>query len=206
MILKNTFPVLLLFGLWGIPVSSKQNEIPGNGRAITLLISYDSTLVKNGKDSIVHTKNKTVDWNDFKGVVPTDFPASANSAVGFMYKAGITVEGGSGNKKIMVRISSFFVRSQSWVKEKDKSTHILHHEQLHFDIARIGAEKFREKLQAADFNSVSPGEAINKAYREAWTEYLALQNQYDEETNHSQDEVKQQEWNEKISGWLKAIP
>jgi hypothetical protein len=206
MLQKNIFLLLLLPGVYGIPLSNKQREIPANGRSVMLLVSYDSTLIKPGNDTIVHTRNKTVNWNDFKGEVPAGITASANSSVGFMYKAGITSEGGRKPLHITIRITSFFVRSSSWAKTKDMNLHILKHEQLHFDMARIGAEKFRDKLLAADFNNVPPGEAINKAYREAWTEYLALQDQYDTETDHSMDAVKQYEWNKKITRWLNAIP
>lgn len=198
----TSFLILPVWACFIFP--SQHTRTPGNSFKVTLNVQYDSTGVKPGRDTIVYTKNKLVNWSDFKGPVPANFPAVANSAVGFMYRAGMVSEGR--DLKISIRITAFFIRPQSWVKEKDKSDYILEHEQRHFDIARYGAERFRQKLLAATFSDGRAGDIINKAYQEAWSEYQALQIQYDEETEHSINTAKQNNWNDKITGWLARIP
>lgn len=200
----TSLTIFLASVLGSFIIPSRNTHVPGNALKVTLDVQYDSTGVKPGRDTIVYTKNKTVNWNDFKGPVPANFPAVANSAVGFMYRAGMISEGR--DLKISIRITAFFIRPQSWVKEKDKSDYILEHEQRHFDLARYGAEQFRQKLLAASFNDTRVGAIINKAYQDAWTEYQALQVQYDEETEHSINMARQNNWNDKITGWLARIP
>lgn len=194
---------LLAMGLAGLSFSGFHPK-PSPEKAIKLNVVYDSLGIKPGADTISYSKTKLVNWNDFKGAAPGDHPAAANSAVGFMYHAGVS--GGREGITIDVRITSFFVRSLSWVKQKDKSDYILVHEQHHFDIARYGAELFRRKLLAATFTEARIGDIMNNAYQEAWNEYQQLQKTYDEESSHSLDAPGQEAWNKKIAAMLAQIP
>ncbi|MBL7726669.1 MAG: DUF922 domain-containing protein [Dinghuibacter sp.] len=177
---------------------------PYTAKAIQLDVRYDSTLVRSGADTIVYTPNKKVHWGQFTGAVPANAPAAANSAVGFMFKAGVASN--SNGSTISIRIAAYFIPRQSWVQARHKTGYILEHEQRHFDIARYGAELFRKKLLATRFNAGNISKNISAAYEAAWTEYLALQEQYDKETSHSINEAKQAEWNKKLDEWMKTVP
>lgn len=203
MLTSTVLQTILALGFLSMPFfNTHQKTTPQ--KVVKLNVVYDSLGIKSGPDTIVHSKTKPVNWMDFKGNAPENFPAAANSAVGFMYRAGVA--GGRDGITIDVRITSFFVRSLSWVKQQHKSDYILVHEQHHFDIARYGAELFRKKLLAATFTESRIGETLNKAYQDAWNEYQALQKSYDEESEHSLNTAKQQEWNAKITGLLAQIP
>lgn len=172
--------------------------------AVQIDVRYDSALVRTGPDSVVYTPGKKVNWGHFTGAVPANAPAAANSAVGFMYKAGVATN--SNGATISIRIAAYFIPRQSWVQPKNKSGYILEHEQRHFDMARYGAELFRKKILASRFTVNNISKSINNAYQEAWNEYLNLQELYDKETEHSINEVKQAEWNKKMDEWMNAIP
>jgi hypothetical protein len=197
------FPTMLVFCIAGFVVPGK-NKKPTGHYKVTLHVEYDSTGIKAGGDTIAYSKFKKINWKDFTGRIPENFPAAANSAVGFMYRASMVTDGR--NTNLSLRISCFFVKSQSWVREKDKSGYILEHERHHFNIARHGAELFRSKLLATTFKENQIGEQINNTYREAWREYENLQNQYDEETDHSINSARQKEWSEKVNGWMSKLP
>lgn len=203
MFISTAAQTILALGIFSLPFFNTHK--PGTTqKAIKLTVVYDSLGIKSGGDTISYSKTKPVNWGDFKGVAPENHPAAANSAVGFMYRA--SVSGGRDGATIEVRITSFFVRSLSWVKQQHKSGYILEHEQRHVDIARYGAELFRKKLLAASFTEQRIGEIMNRAYQEAWNEYQALQKKYDEESDHSLNPEKQQEWNAKIAAMMAQIP
>ncbi len=55
------------------------------------------------------------------------------------------------------------------------------------------------------FNKNTFKEDLKKLYMSLTNEKDALQNQYDEETNHSINKEKQSEWLKKIEGMLKEL-
>lgn len=204
MLISATAQTILALGFFSLSFFNTHLRESATQKAIKLNVVYDSLGIKGGNDTIVYSRFKPVNWNDFKAAAPENHPAAANSAVGFMYRA--SVSGGRDGATVEVRITSFFVRPLSWVKQQHKSGYILEHEQHHFDIARYGAELFRKKLLAASFTEQRIGELLNKAYQEAWNEYQDLQKSYDEESNHSLDVPGQEAWNKKIAAMLAQIP
>ncbi len=176
---------------------------PSEHDAVILNVEYDTTAFKNSTDTILYKNNTTLNWSDFKDKPKDNESTVANSAIGFKYNAGIKT---SGRQTIItVTTSSFFVRSKSWGKTAHKNAYILKHEQYHFNLARYGAELFKqnllkEKITYNNFNS-----KINKAYYQAWNAYLKLQQQYDKESNHSINKPQQALWEAKIDGLLQGL-
>ena len=75
--------------------------------------------------------------------------------------------------------------------------HLLH-EQRHFDITKLGAEKFVNELKNASFTMQNYQQLINQIFDRVYDENIALQNTYDRETRHSLDKEKQEEWNDRL--------
>ena len=60
-------------------------------------------------------------------------------------------------------------------------------------------------MRAYKFNKNNYQKELNRIYNEVADEKAAVQQQYDRETRHSIDEVKQAEWLTKISRMLEEL-
>jgi hypothetical protein len=109
----------------------------------------------------------------------------------------------NGVVELDIVLSIFVVRSSSWVGPGQQTAINLNHEQRHFDIVRIVAERFRRKatsdsLTVEDYNSI-----LQLQYLKSFTEMNHLQDQYDAETHGGTDLAAQERWNRRIDADLK---
>jgi hypothetical protein len=197
-------PIFLLIPLVLLATGYKPLPSEKKAKRVKLSISYDVNAFPPNSDTLVYTGNsRHLDWSTFSGAFPAGAVAVANSAVGFKFGARISIDDEA--VTLDIKIAAYFVKHQSWVDHNRKTDHILRHEQLHFDLARVGAELFRKKLLAVKLAEDNFGDHLNRAYREAWNEYLALQEQYDAETDHSINKKEQARWEEKITAAVNKI-
>lgn len=100
-------------------------------------------------------------------------------------------------------VKAYFVKADSWTSD---STHVdlLQHEQLHFDIGELYAQKIRTKIEELK----SKGELAPKKYRSAIkniiTVFKSYTGQYDRETGFGTNDEEQAKWNFRITGLLKG--
>lgn len=99
----------------------------------------------------------------------------------------------------------YMLQSSSWVKPGNKDAYCLNHEQKHFDIAKLVAERFKQKitpaiLSVADYNSI-----IQYHFIESFREMNQLQEQYDTETQHGLNKQAQEQWNKRIAEELGSL-
>ena len=85
------------------------------------------------------------------------------------------------------------------------SAYHLEHEQHHFDITRLGAQKLVEEIKKAHFTKNNFQKLLNSIFNKVYDENIAWQHQYDKETKNSMDIAKQKEWNEKISAQIAGL-
>jgi hypothetical protein len=170
-------------------------------KSITMQVVYDSTAFAKSKDTVLYSLQKKLSWLDFKTTPPLNVNTVANSSVGFKFNAGIRNK--NDDIVVIVKISSFFIRSKSWGKDKNKTDYILKHEQKHFDLSRYGAELFRRSIALQKLTENNINQCLQNAYSESWNTYVQLQAQYDKETNHSINKAKQEIWNIKIDSLLR---
>jgi hypothetical protein len=163
---------------------------------INVRVLYDSTAFREGSDTISYKSKTILTWNDFKGSVPARSSAAANSAVGF--KFDVKVDGDDESINLNVTVAAFFVKSKSWVKSQHATDYILKHEQGHFDLARVGVQLLKKYVEQQKFTKNNYTRLLEAAYEKAWNEYIQLQEDYDEETNHSIHHEAQKNWNKKI--------
>jgi hypothetical protein len=133
---------------------------------------------------------------DFKGI-PQNSQAAAVTASGLTYSFS-TIKKNNVIVDINFEVSSFFYPHKSWHQPALSDSLILSHEQLHFDITEVYAEKFRVRLAAATFNNNAKAE-VKAIYDQVTRELNKYQNLYDAETNFSRDLEQQLLWNKKIA-------
>lgn len=133
-------------------------------------------------------------WNDYKGRPEpgNDDAASTTTYLGIEYNITSSSFG--------FKIESRFSKTRSWGRYKDD--YVLSHEQGHFDIAEIFARKLNKEMSEYQFNKRTYQQDLNKIYNVILEEKATMQGDYDDETNHSINKVKQAEWLKKIAKML----
>jgi len=135
-------------------------------------------------------------WGDFKGKPRHDMDAVALTVSGIYFSYSITQ-----NEDIFLSYSTLveahFYPEKSWFKIDEINSFILSHEQLHFDITELYARKFRKRI--SEIKSIENIKTklydINKAIN---LELEAVQDRYDNETEHSMNEIAQNLWQSSI--------
>jgi hypothetical protein len=162
-------------------------------------IIFTPEPIENIGDTVYYHSRK-ITWDDFRGK-PTNTRYGAAIFSNFAYGASFRVSDGYIVATIQTR--TYMVRGMSWVLPAAHDTYGLSHEQLHFDITKVVVERFKKKIATMkadlviDLNSM-----IQYEYLESYREMNRLQNQYDNETQHSLNRNMQAEWERKVKTWL----
>jgi len=151
---------------------------------------------------IVYRPGQMLNWDDFKGTPVEASPAAAMTNAGLAIKLAFHHVGNTSELELAVNCN--FSKKDSWVKNGNKNSYILNHEQKHFDIAYINTLLFMHALRNASLTTSNYAEEIQRIYRESVMAMSKMQNQYDAETNHSRITEKQAEWDEKVSKLLES--
>lgn len=142
---------------------------------------------------ILYSESKALKWSDFR-IVNQLGDAAAETSTEVSY----TFENTDGH--ITVKVYSFFDKKGSVVAKGKQTPHLLNHEQRHFDLTRIYANLFYERLLQ---NKNLTEEKVKYIHGETVSEWQDIQDRYDLETEHSIDTVRQEAWNRRIDNMLK---
>ncbi|HOZ68441.1 MAG TPA: DUF922 domain-containing protein [Chitinophagaceae bacterium] len=161
-------------------------------------LSVSATLAQEaGEDILTWSASRKLTWSDYKASPNPKSDAAATTST------SLSIDYHISGSQFSYTIKSWFSRSRSWVR--NQTDHILSHEQGHFDIAEAYARKLHKRMSAYRFNKNNYQKELNRIYNEVADEKAAVQQQYDRETRHSIDEVKQAEWLKKISRLLDEL-
>ena len=160
---------------------------------ITVLLLSIITISSSGQGSFIKwNENQQLSWEDFKGEVndTSKFDAECFAEIRYNYKF-------YSPEDFEFDVYAHFNKNTSWSRKEKQSHALLKHEQMHFNIAALFAEKlkglFNGYSYTASFNS-----QILQLFNQVKGQYHAMQLQYDDETNHSLDTEKQKEWEDLI--------
>ena len=154
---------------------------------------------KTSDEKILWKSDKKLTWDDFQGTPDQNSEFDAMTYVNIKYKFDIK------ENEINTNVNCFFSKNLSWTKEKSSS--LLNHEQLHFDIAELITRKMRKELLNHVSTSIETTQIFLNEMKEKYF-YKSLDSvssQYDFETNFSKNEIKQKEWGLKIMKQLNAL-
>lgn len=110
------------------------------------LIICNLTFNTSTQPPIVWSENRKLTWSDFKGKPDKNSAGSASTACKIEIRpVNVLVDekGNIQNYKPLKAVALFFP-DLSWVKKK--KTHLLLHEQLHFDIVELYSRKLNRKF------------------------------------------------------------
>ncbi len=173
-------------------------------KPIQVTVYYDTTAHALSKDTLNYTPTRVLSWEHFTEQPPASTRNMvANSSVGFSYNATFNTTGQGTN--ITITVFTFFVKSQSWVLPTKKLPHILQHECYHYVIGRYHTERLIQDLRKAVWTSTNLSETLSKLYLKNWNNYIAMQELYDIQTNHSINIAQQEKWNYKLESFIRGI-
>lgn len=142
-------------------------------------------------------------WSDFKGKPNQRVSAVAVTASGISF--GYTIK--ETDRQVVdfsTEVYAHFYPEKSWYKSERANSHILGHEQLHFDITELYARKFRYRISKLKLSNAIKSElkALQKSIN---LELKQLQDQYDTESNYSRNFEAQAKWEAYVAEELKKL-
>ena len=170
---------------------------------ITVNVFIENKVNDPKSDTIYFDFNRKLSWNDFQGNVPAAAPWGAMTASGFSFNSSMNEY--ENNLHISVGVYTFFTKDDSWKKPEINSAYHLEHEQHHFDITRLYAQKLVDEIKKADFTKSNYRKLLYLIFDKVYAESLVYQREYDQETKNSMNIEKQKEWNKKISTEMKKL-
>ena len=171
-----------------------------------------------GENTLRWDENRKLTWGDFQGnTFASPYKAFTEWYVPFEYSWESSSEERCYYKFSKISATANFEKSKSWVKNGQEADWLLNHEQGHFDIARIFAKEFNERVQSElmgkDFScpsyiknsntiSIQAKNQVQNIFDQEHQKALQTQSHYDAETNHGNNNSKQIEWDKKIQSLL----
>lgn len=174
-------------------------------RNVTLILETDSIIPPTSKaaDTLVYYQtNRPLTWQDFQGAPSVFTRWAAQVFTSFGFEARSTVR--NRTLELHVKTKVWIDKTISWVRPDAKNDYVLDHEQLHFDVTRLTAERFRRKLQTMTFSVEDFSSEIQYQYIEYYRLHSQLQQQYDDETNHGINQGMQASWAKKVRDELRS--
>ncbi len=168
--------------------------------SIKYILAFTAFLLiaANVSDREIRWSNRPLTWDDFKPVSRNASSFKAQTYSGIRYSLE------DRNGKVYIDVEAYFDPEESWVVKGSNTNYLLNHEQLHFDITELHARKLRQELMDVQGMSVSEFKAnkiwrkANEAHDRLYNEMVAMQNRYDEETDHSLKRREQEIWENKV--------
>lgn len=178
---------------------SRQNEKLATGLRV---VFADDTRITTD-DTVQYNPDRKLTWTDFRAEPRRGSHYAAEVFTSFGYEGKSSVKDGIITLKLTVK--SYMLKNSSWARADAKNAYALNHEQRHFDITKLVAERFKQKihpdsLTVEDYNSI-----IQYQFIESFREMNQLQKQYDADTNHSINQAEQERWNGRIDAELRKF-
>jgi hypothetical protein len=144
-------------------------------------VTFEDYREKTEGDSIYYSAGRHLTWDDFQAKTPNS-RYDAEIYPSFGYDERNTVNNGIVNLRLLMKVC--LPKSASWVKEGSRTAYTLNHEQRHFDIAKIAAERFKQKILSEQLPPGNFDGPVNVDYLESYREMTDMQKLYDDETRH----------------------
>ncbi|MEB2785928.1 hypothetical protein [Algoriphagus persicinus] len=146
------------------------------------------------KDTVFYNPKRPLTWSDF-----TDRPNSLSSFNATIFSS-LSIEGNAfiQNGEIVqtIEVKVYMLPDQSWVKDADD--YASNHEQRHFDLTRIAADRMIFRLKNSDLEPNLYEAKLNDIYLDAYREMNHLQEFYDNQTHNGRNKEIQARWNQMI--------
>lgn len=175
-----------------IPASNKDS-----GKVVKVIFLTDPRPEDAASDTLFYHQ-RAIKADDFRASPRGSGPAK-NEAISF---TSFAFDGSSrqfrDTLEITLVLQVFWVKSSSWLRTRPPSAYTLEHEQLHFDITRLVAERFRKKVLQMPLTADDHESRIQYEYLESFRDMNRMQEAFDDKVHNGFNTLMQQEWKRKI--------
>lgn len=189
---------MIYFDKW---MALNNGKNPALVRGVRLVIDDHYQAPK--ADTVFYHPSKPLQYGDFRAEPKTGRYAA-------MVFTSISYEGNSrvdnNLLEVIVKLKVYVVKSMSWMRPESRNPQVLKHEQTHFDIARISAERFKKKLSRLELTVGDHDSQIQYQFLESYREMNHLQKAYDRDTRHGLNPEEQRRWEEMVKNELDGGP
>ncbi|MPR36403.1 DUF922 domain-containing protein [Salmonirosea aquatica] len=183
-------------------IGLNENKNPLLARGVKLV--FENLNQGEQSDTVFYDPARKLTWDDFQG--NSNRPGSKYAAAVF---SSLSYEGSSkmAGKYLQATIGLkvFMVKSMSWGRSEARNSSTLAHEQTHFNITRLMAERFRERLKTMDLTIEDYDSQIQYEFLEIFREMNKEQEKYDAESHHGLNTSVQDEWNRKVQAEITRL-
>jgi hypothetical protein len=165
---------------------------------LLLFVSFHLYSRAQECDSIVWNSSRKLTWGDFKAKPESADIAAAKTHYNFSHRWG------AHGFTLKTKMVCFFSPCMSWSKNKS-SNELLVHEQGHFDIAEYFRRCYNKRIKEAKYSPTTLPTIIKSIYHDIAVECEAVQNKYDNDTDHSRNIKQQAKWLMKINDLLTSV-
>ena len=179
-----------------------EDKNPLLARGVKLVFENIGTAEQS--DTVFYDPVRKLTWNDFQG--NNNRPGSRYAAAVF---SSLSYEGNSKMAgrylQATIGLKVFMVKSMSWGRPDARNAFTLAHEQTHFNITRLMAERFKERLKTLDLTIEDYDSQIQYEFLEVFREMNREQESYDAQTGHGLNTSAQEKWNQKVQAEISRI-
>lgn len=179
-----------------------ENKNPLLARGVRLV--FETINPGEKSDTVFYEPSRKLTWDDFRG--ESNRPGSRYAAAVF---SSLSYEGNSKMAgrylQATIGLKVFMVKSMSWGRSDARNTYTLAHEQTHFDITRLMAERFKERLKTMDLTIEDYDSQIQYEFLEIFREMNREQESYDAQSNHGLNTTAQEKWRQKVQAEIDRI-
>jgi hypothetical protein len=172
---------------------------PKLARHVTV-IATDFTPNEIDSDTLYFFQRKVV-LDDFTPKTKSSgrFAAAIFTSMG--YQAFVKMSNDTIYLNLEVKV--YQIKGMSWILESEKTQYVLDHEQTHFNITQLVAEKFKERLHEEALPPQDYDSRIQFLYLDYYRMINRMQNIYDDETRHGVNKTEQARWEKYVENELK---
>lgn len=153
-------------------------------------------------DTVYYDAGRPLVWDDFREARRDhNFAAAVFPSFGYDQRAEVK----EGVIHVELDVKVFMVKSASWAAPGAQNAYNLNHEQRHFDLVKLVADRFKKKLLSEKLSPENYQGVINFEYLEFYREMNKIQKDYDEQTSHGKSQSQQDIWNRRIDLELKQL-
>ncbi|WP_432710733.1 hypothetical protein [Pedobacter sp.] len=178
----------------------KDNEPVNKKLATAVKFNFTDYKELPEGDTIYYARNRPLTFNDFqsRNKPRGNYGAVVFPSIGYVQEAKMV----KGVILVDIAMKAFLPKSAAWVNEGNKNDYTLNHEQRHFDIAKIIANQFKQKVLDAKLTPDTFEAFLSMQYLDSLRDHHTMQTSYDQETSHGMNRQAQDKWNAKIDNML----
>ncbi|MES2796894.1 MAG: hypothetical protein V4683_13065 [Bacteroidota bacterium] len=157
-----------------------------------VIVKTSNFIPKVLEEDTLYFFQRRINFSDFSPKASSSGRFAASIFTNLAYEANTKMS----NDTVIIDLATkvYQVKGMSWAIPQANNSYALNHEQTHFNITQLIAEKFKERLREEALPPLDFDSRIQYLYIEYYRKINQMQDRYDNETRHGLDKEKQVWW------------